>query len=149
MSFRCFFWFCPEALHSHFWGPSWDYVNESFLVLWLSNGKGLFREKAETYEKVNLWASFCTAGLIITESWDQLLYGGRLGPTPWRSVGSKFSKTFSWILCKISNFGDKILTRKKRSAAQMHSLSQQVDRYSRYSPSPLSVQQFLDFGTCK
>ena len=36
-----------------------------------------------------------------------------------------------------------------RSAAEIQSLNQQVDRYSRYSPSPLSVQQFLDFGQCK
>jgi len=39
-----------------------------------------------------------------------------------------------------------VSTAPKRSAAAIQSLNQQVDRYSRYSPSPLSVQQFLDFG---
>ena len=42
-----------------------------------------------------------------------------------------------------------VSTAPKRSAAAIQSLNQQVDRYSRYSPSPLSVQQFLDLGQCK
>ena len=42
-----------------------------------------------------------------------------------------------------------VSTAPKRSAQAIQSLNQQVDRYSRYSPSPLSVQQFLDFGQCK
>ena len=37
----------------------------------------------------------------------------------------------------------------RKSAPEIPSLNQQVDRYSRYSPSPLSVQQFLDLGQCK
>ena len=34
----------------------------------------------------------------------------------------------------------------KRCAAAAVNISKHVDRYSKYSPSPLSVQQFLDFG---
>ena len=37
----------------------------------------------------------------------------------------------------------------RTAAVAAATINKQVDRYSKYCPSPLSVQQFLDFGKFK